>query len=416
MPRQTKIFRVFVSSTFTDMKEERSLLQKYVFPKLEKFCQQNNAKFQAVDLRWGINEESQLSQKTLQICLNEVARCQRISPKPNFLILLGDKYGWQPIPEKILTQADIDSLVLEKWYLKDENAIPAQYLLQPRKERYEKYDVWEKEENNIKATLRNAVDKLNFSKEQRIKYFTSATHQEILNGIINPPVDIADPRKHVFAFIRETTNLPTDKSAEGFIDLDGERQDIYAKSQLDSLKKELENILVKDDHFIQYDASWDDGKPIIDRTCRLLGQVYYQLKTVLKEQLELAVDSDEIAREQQIHEDLKNQLVEHFRGRKETLNFIHNYIEDISQRKILSLIGISGSGKTSVLARLIHDMNESSQNEHSIIPYRFLGTTTSSSNVISMMQSMAGQIAQKFDKELIDMVGQGKEKDLNEIH
>jgi hypothetical protein len=80
MPQQTKIFRVFVSSTFTDMKEERCLLQKDVFPRLEKFCEQNNAKFQAVDLRWGVTEESQLNQKTLQICLNEVSRCQQISP------------------------------------------------------------------------------------------------------------------------------------------------------------------------------------------------------------------------------------------------------------------------------------------------------------------------------------------------
>ncbi len=62
MPQQSKIFRVFVSSTFRDMKEERWILQKDVFPKLEKFCEENGARFQAVDLRWGVNEESQLNQ------------------------------------------------------------------------------------------------------------------------------------------------------------------------------------------------------------------------------------------------------------------------------------------------------------------------------------------------------------------
>lgn len=81
MPHQTKTFRVFVSSTFTDMKEERWLLQRHVFPKLERFCEQHGAKFQAVDLRWGVNEESQLNQKTLEICLNEIARCQKMSPQ-----------------------------------------------------------------------------------------------------------------------------------------------------------------------------------------------------------------------------------------------------------------------------------------------------------------------------------------------
>jgi hypothetical protein len=51
MPQQTKIFRVFVSSTFTDMKLERGILQRDAFPRLEKFCEEKGAKSQAVDLR-----------------------------------------------------------------------------------------------------------------------------------------------------------------------------------------------------------------------------------------------------------------------------------------------------------------------------------------------------------------------------
>lgn len=101
MAQQRKIFRVFISSTFSDMKHERGILQRDAFPRLERFCETKGAKFQAVDLRWGVSEESVLNQKTLQICLKEIERCQRISPKPNFLILLSDKYGWQPVPEII---------------------------------------------------------------------------------------------------------------------------------------------------------------------------------------------------------------------------------------------------------------------------------------------------------------------------
>ncbi|MBK9681526.1 MAG: DUF4062 domain-containing protein [Saprospiraceae bacterium] len=81
MPQQTKIFRVFISSTFTDMREERRILPKEVFPKLEKFCETKHAKFQAVDLRWGVNEETTLKQETLELCLKEIDRCQKISPK-----------------------------------------------------------------------------------------------------------------------------------------------------------------------------------------------------------------------------------------------------------------------------------------------------------------------------------------------
>lgn len=38
MPKKTKIFRVFVSSTFSDMQEERNCLQKYVFPRLSELA------------------------------------------------------------------------------------------------------------------------------------------------------------------------------------------------------------------------------------------------------------------------------------------------------------------------------------------------------------------------------------------
>jgi hypothetical protein len=93
MPSSQKTFRVFVSSTFTDMRAERRILQEKVFPDLKKYCEARGASFQAVDLRWGVNEESQQEQKTMDICLTEIARCQRLSPRPNFIALLGDRYG-----------------------------------------------------------------------------------------------------------------------------------------------------------------------------------------------------------------------------------------------------------------------------------------------------------------------------------
>src|SRR3989304_5790398 len=101
MPSSQKTFRVFVSSTFSDMRAERRILQEKVFPQLKSLCESEGASFQAIDLRWGVHEEAQLDQKNRDSCLNEIARCQRLSPKPNFIILLGDKYGCQPVPNKI---------------------------------------------------------------------------------------------------------------------------------------------------------------------------------------------------------------------------------------------------------------------------------------------------------------------------
>ena len=99
--RLRSVIRVFVSSTFSDMKHERNALQADVFPKLEQLCLKNGFQFQAIDLRWGVSSEAGLDHRTMRICFDELRRAQEISPKPNFLILLGNRYGWRPLPEEI---------------------------------------------------------------------------------------------------------------------------------------------------------------------------------------------------------------------------------------------------------------------------------------------------------------------------
>ena len=98
MQRRDLIFRVFVSSTFSDLVEERNALQESVFPELRQYCQQRGARFQAIDLRWGVSQEAALDQQTMNICRQELERCQELSPKPNFIVLLGNRYGWRPLP------------------------------------------------------------------------------------------------------------------------------------------------------------------------------------------------------------------------------------------------------------------------------------------------------------------------------
>ncbi len=90
-----RTFRIFVSSTFEDMINERNKLHEKVFPKLRELCLLHGARFQAIDLRWGVRREAALDHKALEICMEEIKRCQNVNPRPNFIILLGNRYGWR---------------------------------------------------------------------------------------------------------------------------------------------------------------------------------------------------------------------------------------------------------------------------------------------------------------------------------
>ncbi|NUN08617.1 MAG: DUF4062 domain-containing protein [Ignavibacteriaceae bacterium] len=415
MPQQTKIFRVFVSSTFSDMREERRILQKNVFPKLEKLCESNGAKFQAVDLRWGVNEESQLNQKTIDICLNEIARCQRISPKPNFIVLLGNRYGWQPIPTTI-PQDEMEQIkrlftyqekaLIEKWYLLDENAIPSEYVLQPRGAKYAEYSSWRQVETEIRYIFRASVNKLDFSPEQRLKYFASATHQEIVHGALAPPAGGERPEEHVFAFLRNTEGLPDNEEASDFIDFINGKQDEYCKTRLKELKTELKAKLKN--NCKSYAATWAGDKTEISDKQEFENTIYGFLEGIIKGQIEKIITGDEVELEVRLHNEFKNRLTEHFQGRDEVLKKIDNYLTG-QERKVLALIGDSGSGKSSVMAKAASVLG--AKNTNAVTVFRFIGVTSGSTNILSLLQNICKQIAQGYGIELQSLVGEGRDKE-----
>lgn len=420
MPAQNKTFRIFVSSTFSDMQQERAILQNEVFPKLEKLCESKGAKFQAVDLRWGVNEESQLDQKTMDICLGEIARCQRISPKPNFIALIGDRYGWQPLPVKI-PATEMDAIMniasgrnkelLNSWYKLDENAIPSEFVLQPRNGDSLDYKSWEKTETEIRNVLRASIEKLNFLDEQKIKYFASATHQEIINGALNPPKNIPYPEEHVFAYVRTIKELPADETAKGFIDLTDEKPDAFCQMQLNKLKHQLHDTL--NEKYYTYDTRWEDISTGKADLTGFAQQVYHDISTILNEQTNEITNDDEIQYEIKLHEEFKNRLTENFIGRHESLIQIEDYLNDTTENKVLAVIGDSGSGKSSLMAQAIK--NCEAKTTKARLFYRFIGTSSQTSNPLSFLISLSAQIAAEYNTTLEVLVGEGKEKDIYSI-
>lgn len=99
-----RAIRVFVSSTFRDMHDEREELIKRIFPQLRKLCESRGVVWSEVDLRWGIPDEAKAEGQVLPICLAEIQRC-----RPYFIGLLGERYGW--VPEEISP----DLIAQEPW-------------------------------------------------------------------------------------------------------------------------------------------------------------------------------------------------------------------------------------------------------------------------------------------------------------
>lgn len=81
--------RVFVSSTFRDMGEEREVLIKGTMPRLRAKYEERGVGISEVDLRWGITSGQSQRGDTIRVCLSEVDRC-----RPFFVCMLGERYGW----------------------------------------------------------------------------------------------------------------------------------------------------------------------------------------------------------------------------------------------------------------------------------------------------------------------------------
>jgi len=83
-----KDLRIFVSSTFSDMHEERDILIKKVFPKLNSLTRSRGYNLGSLDLRWGITDSEIESGNLITLCLEGIDAC-----RPLFIGILGGRYG-----------------------------------------------------------------------------------------------------------------------------------------------------------------------------------------------------------------------------------------------------------------------------------------------------------------------------------
>lgn len=92
----------FISSTFNDMQTERDFIRLTLEEKINDELRKAGLFLEFIDLRWGVNvqseEESNYDKKVLGVCLEEIR-----NTKPFFIVFLGERYGWVPNEEDVLS-------------------------------------------------------------------------------------------------------------------------------------------------------------------------------------------------------------------------------------------------------------------------------------------------------------------------
>jgi len=86
--------RIFISSTFRDLKDERDYLMNVIFPELIRITRERGLTFTPIDLRWGIPDESFIF-KVIKTCFDEIDRA-----RPHFIGIIGERYGYVPSEDK----------------------------------------------------------------------------------------------------------------------------------------------------------------------------------------------------------------------------------------------------------------------------------------------------------------------------
>lgn len=402
-------FRVFISSTFSDFKHEREALQERVFPKLRAYCESQGARFQAIDLRWGISEAAARDHQTVRICLEEIRRSQRLSPRPNFIMLLGDRYGWRPVPNEILADelehlrqhlAADEQALIDVWYGRDDNAVPPVYYLRPRPTAMNDAG-WEATQAHLTIVLRRAATTAGLPESERLKYFASATHLEASEGLLNIP----DAGQHVFAYFRQIEGLPevlAVTEATDFIDMQDGTRDAEAAAAQSSLKALIRTLLP--DHTRNYRSDWLNGDISCDHIDNFCADIEADLKAVFDQELTQLDTADPLEWNAEQHQMFAVERARNFVGRQTELGEIAAYL-DADSTMPLVVHGPGGVGKSALLAKAVAAIDAGG----AVIIQRFIGATPESTQLRALLTGLCRELGRRYNADETVQYGQLEE-------
>lgn len=367
MPHRHRYIRFFISSTLADMTRERNLLQG-VLNELSAEYAKRGWTVEYVDLRWGITEEAGLDNRTIGICLDELDLCRELSPKPNFIILSGQRRGWMPLPESV-PEYILPSLpgfadpswraLFDRWYRLDTDcaaAIGNTYILQPRRDRFTDNDTWERE---VYRHLHSGFGAL-----------PSATELEIESGALQ----VSDSREHVICYFRNLCLIPAGKQRV-YADIDQKPIEEFRSKIRKSVGES--HIIWRDITFAEYCTE------VFERN--FCDDMRSHIVRVINAVIDSHIDpSGENERHMEIAEERAGVMI----GREDNVTEIDHYMRDKNASYALWFRDTSGVGKTTLMAETALRYRHT----HNVI-FRTCGESDESCNGERMLDSIWKQMS-----------------------
>uniref|UniRef100_A0A3B1K070 NACHT and WD repeat domain containing 1 n=1 Tax=Astyanax mexicanus TaxID=7994 RepID=A0A3B1K070_ASTMX len=400
------ILCVTCKSHLSDLTSERNAFWDKIYPEIQDFCQSLGLVFEVVDFRWGVSDSVINDHMTVELCLQEIQLCQKLSVGPSFLALVGSQYGHRPIPRFIsenefelllskLSRKDQEgSMLLRQWFIKDSNSVPPKYVLQPIN-----VVSWNLTEARLLQLLCTAAleaekdGEMSAEQNDRVGDGTGFPQksQDNPSAVIFvrdlPPLKKSEQQKHTLKFL--------DVTADGL--LDKEAQELLTK-----LKERIHSACADDPGFHHIELSKGaidrkEHKEYLENFCK---QIVSQLKGKISRQTAPPAVPGWLWLQQELlhHANLSKKQCAVFCGRDGLLGKICLVMwESLNmQHGPLVVSGPPGSGKTAVLCRLAQEMR-AVLGPQAVVTLRLLGTSPLSSDVDSVLKSVCVQVCGAFN-------------------
>uniref|UniRef100_A0A3Q3SFK5 Uncharacterized protein n=1 Tax=Mastacembelus armatus TaxID=205130 RepID=A0A3Q3SFK5_9TELE len=337
-------------------------------PCWRKLTQRSSLSAAVVDLCWGIRNVPSGDHEACEISLQEIERCKRISAGPTFVALLGSRYGHRALPHLIpekqfevllskLSENPEGNKLLNQWFLKDSNAVPPTYVLQPMMAQFPQTQLLQL----LRSAATDAEAAGDITAEQKQLFYTSVMEREFEQGLWKvdnersallfvreaPHQKVKDGPKRLAKYMDATINGLLDPEAQGL--LSNLKSRLYTTSQnnlnLHGVELNKGSIDPKRKEHIQY----------LDSICE-------QFVSQMKARIEAAVDFpagvewmiEEVGR----HVAMSAELCKGLHGREGLLGKLCLAMWESTnvQHRPLVVHGTAGMGKTALLCKLAQEM------------------------------------------------------------